>query len=176
MLEKAAVFTVVALFFAASAASVDRGTPATLDPSTSLAVEAAQQPPRLETDLDLAVPADETTEPVPEGYVYWKTVKARVTAYEPSKRCCGRFADGKTSTGGNAWKMDGCAAYPGALPYGTLVHIPGIGFRKVDDTGPAMRRSWARGRYHIDVRMKYFYQARRWGLKSMDVKLYRKQA
>ncbi len=62
------------------------------------------------------------------------------------------------------------------MPYGTLVNIPGIGFRKVDDTGPAMKRSWAKGRYHIDVRMKYFYQARRWGLKSMDVKLYRKQA
>ncbi len=172
MIKKVAVFTVLALFFAAGA---DMGAPATPDPSTSLAVEAVQTAPRLGVDLDSAAPADETAEAVPDGYVYWKTIKARVTAYEPSRRSCGRFADGKTSTGGNAWKMDGCAAYPGAVPYGALVHIPGVGFRKVDDTGPAMRRSWARGRYHIDVRMKYYYQARRWGSRNMDVKLYRKQ-
>ncbi len=176
MLQRVAVVTVMALFFAAGAASVNTDAPAVPDPSTSLAVEAAQPAPSLGTDSDSAAPADEASEQVPDGYVYWKTVKARVTAYEPSKRCCGRFADGRTSTGRNAWKMDGCAAYPGAVPYGSLVHIPGVGFRKVDDTGPAMKRSWAKGRYHIDVRMKYYYQARRWGSKTMDVKLYRKQA
>ena len=168
--------SLLALFFAAGATSVDTNTSATPRPSTSLAVESAQLAPRLVADSAEITPADETSEPVPDGYVYWKTIKAKVTAYEPSKRCCGRFADGKTSTGGNAWRIDGCAAYPGAVPYGTLVQIPGVGFRKVDDTGPAMRRSWARGRYHIDVRMKYYYQARRWGCRTMDVKLYRKQA
>ena len=178
MLERIAVVTVIALFFAAGAAHVDTSAPATPDPSTSLAVEAAQNPPISPLDkggLRGILQTDETAVSVPNGYVYWKTINARVTAYEPSKRCCGRFADGKTATGGNAWKIDGCAAYPQAVPYGTLVHIPGVGFREVDDTGPAMRRSWAKGRYHIDIRMKYFYQARRWGRQNMDVKLYRKQ-
>ena len=169
MLKRIAVVTVIALFFAAGAARVDTSAPATPDASTSLAVESAQLAPRLDAE-------DETSEQVPDGYVYWKTINARVTAYEPSRRSCGRFADGKRSTGKSAWKMNGCAAYPRAVPYGTLVHIPGVGFRKVDDTGPAMRRSWAKGRYHIDVRMKYFYQARRWGRQNLDIKLYRKQA
>ena len=44
------------------------------------------------------------------------------------------------------------------------------------DTGPAMKRSRVRGRYHIDLRMKYYYQARKWGSQNLDVKLYRKQA
>jgi len=112
---------------------------------------------------------------VPPGYVYWKTVRAKVTAYDPSRLSCGKYADGKTSIGKNAWSMDGVAAYPKAIPYGTYVVIPGVGARIVDDTGSAMRTSWRRyRRFHIDLRVTYPYQARRWGVKYMDVKLYRK--
>lgn len=110
----------------------------------------------------------------PPGYEYHKTVMARVTAYEPGRRSCYPFADGKTSIGKNAWKMTGVAADPRALSYGTLVCIPRIGFRKVDDTGSAMRRSWKRGRYHLDVRMRSYSQARKWGSKWLKVKVYRK--
>ncbi len=112
--------------------------------------------------------------PAPEGYVYWKTVTAKVTAYDPSYRCCGPFADGKTATGRNAWRTDGCAVDPRAIPYGTMVYIPGVGFRVADDTGIAMKRSWRRGVYHVDVRMTYHYQARRWGVKYLKVDLYRR--
>ena len=122
-----------------------------------------------------AVKARAKSNPVPPGYVYWKTVRAKVTAYEPSRRSCGKFANGKTSVGQNAWRMDGVATDPRAIPYGTVCVIPGVGVRKVDDTGSAMRRSWRRHRrFHIDVRMTYFYQARRWGVKYLDVKLYKK--
>ena len=55
----------------------------------------------------------------PPGYVYWKTVRAKVTAYEPGRRSCGKYANGKTSIGQNAWIMDGVAADPRAIPYGT---------------------------------------------------------
>jgi 3D (Asp-Asp-Asp) domain-containing protein len=112
---------------------------------------------------------------VPAGYVYWKTVRAKVTSYDPSRLSCGKFADGKTSIGQNAWVMDGVATDPRAIPYGTYVVIPGVGGKTVDDTGKAMRNSWRRyGRYHIDVRVLYPYQARRWGVKYLDVRLYRK--
>ncbi|MHC4713964.1 MAG: hypothetical protein ACYTAN_11955 [Planctomycetota bacterium] len=115
------------------------------------------------------------TSRVPAGYVYWKTVRAKVTAYDPSRRSCGRFADGKTSIGQNAWVMDGVASDPRVVPYGTYVVIPGAGGRTVDDTGSAMRRSWRRyRRVHLDLRMKYPYQAKRWGVKYLDIKLYRK--
>jgi 3D (Asp-Asp-Asp) domain-containing protein len=112
---------------------------------------------------------------VPKGYVYWKTVRTKVTAYDPSRLSCGKFADGKTSIGQNAWVMDGVASDPTAIPYGTYVVIPGVGGKIVDDTGRAMRNSWRKhGRYHLDLRVTYPYQARRWGVKYLDVKLYRK--
>jgi 3D (Asp-Asp-Asp) domain-containing protein len=104
----------------------------------------------------------EAPEP-PPGYRYWGTVVAKVTAYEPSAVSCGSSADGKTSTLRSAWRMDGCAVAPEAIPYGTLVWIPGIGWRLADDTGSAMKRSWKKGMYHIDVRMGTVSQCRRWG-------------
>jgi 3D (Asp-Asp-Asp) domain-containing protein len=102
-----------------------------------------------------------------------KTIQAKVTAYEPGRISCGRFADGKTSTGKNAWKMNGVATYPAAIPYGSIVYIEGAGFKIVDDTGAAMRNSWRRGIYHIDLRMSYVYQARKWGVQKKEVIIYK---
>ncbi len=71
--------------------------------------------------------------------------------------------------------MDGVAADPRAIPYGTYCVVPGVGGKTVDDTGGAMRQSWrSNGRYHIDVRVPYYGQAKRWGVKYLDVKLYKK--
>jgi len=112
--------------------------------------------------------------PAPEGYEPWRPARAKITAYEPSRRSCGSFANGKTSTGDNAWKMDGVAVAPQAIPYGTKIWIPGIGFREADDTGSAMKDSWREDRQvHIDVRMTYYYQARNWGVQHDVVYLYR---
>jgi 3D (Asp-Asp-Asp) domain-containing protein len=94
-----------------------------------------------------------------------------VTAYCPCRRCCGRFADGRTSTDTTAWRP-GIAADPTVLPYGTVVEVPGYGTHPVDDTGGAMRRHWRRdGILHIDVRMTYHWQARQWGRREMDITL-----
>ncbi|OHB74876.1 MAG: hypothetical protein A2Z34_05055 [Planctomycetes bacterium RBG_16_59_8] len=112
--------------------------------------------------------------PIPEGYEYWKTVMAKVTAYDPSALSCGKFADGKTSLLDNAWRLDGCAVDPQAIPYRSLVYIPGAGLREADDTGSAMKKSWRRSSvYHIDLRMHYPYQARQWGVKWVPVHLFR---
>ena len=114
--------------------------------------------------------------PIPEGYELWKTVKAKVTAYDPSEVSCSGTADGLTSTMTNAWRLDGCAVNPNVIPYGTMVYIPDVGFRKADDTGSAMKRSWNRsGTYHVDVRMAYPYQARQWGVKWLKVYLFREK-
>lgn len=111
---------------------------------------------------------------IPHGYEYWKTVNTFLTAYEPSRTSCGKYADGRTSTGRNAWRMNGCAADPRVIPYWTMAKIPGVGWKLVDDTGGAMRQSARRGIYHIDVRFTYVYQANRYGEKWKSVKLYRK--
>jgi 3D (Asp-Asp-Asp) domain-containing protein len=101
----------------------------------------------------------------------YKTVKALVTAYCPCWRCCGSFANGRTSIGKSAWNP-GIAADPSKLPYGTEIIVPGYGKAKVDDTGIAMRRSWRRrGVVHLDVRFDYHWQARQWGSKIMNVKV-----
>lgn len=108
--------------------------------------------------------------------VYVKTIRAFVTAYEPSWRSCKPFADGKTSTGTNAWRMNGCATYKMAIPHGTFLDIPGIGLRVSDDTGGDMKKSWKEKRvYHIDVRMPYVWQCRKWGEQWLDVKIYKKK-
>ncbi len=136
--------------------------------------ENAAQPNTADSKRVAAKPAS-SNDAVPPGYVYWKTVRAKVTAYEPGRRSCGKFADGKTSLGQNAWKMDGVATDPKAIPYGCYVVIPGVGSKEVDDTGSGMRDSWQRyRRYHIDLRMPYYGQAKRWGVKHLDVKVYRK--
>jgi len=147
-------------------------------PTTEIIAESPQEAPAPSQVVLAGVPnpvVSVSKHRAPAGYVYWKTVRAKVTAYDPSRLSCGKFADGKTSIGQSAWVMDGVASDPKAIPYGTYVEIPGVGFKEVDDTGKAMRNSWKRHRnYHLDLRMTYPYQARRWGVKYLDVKLYRK--
>ena len=110
----------------------------------------------------------------PAGYEYWKTVKVKLSAYCPCWRCCGRFADGRTSIGRNAWNADGCGVDPRIIPYYTMIRIPGAGLRMADDTGPAMRRSRIRGITHIDVRMGSHWMARQWGVRWKSVEMYRR--
>ncbi len=109
----------------------------------------------------------------PPGYVYWKSVGAKVTAYDPTERCCGDSADGRTSLGDDAWVMDGVATAPEAIPYRTRLWVPGVGWREVDDTGSAMRRAWKKGQYLVDLRVPYYGQARRWGVRRLTLHLYR---
>lgn len=100
-----------------------------------------------------------------------KTIRMKVTAYCPCKKCCGEYADEKTATGHNAKKTLGIAADPTLLPYGTKLKIPGIGIRIVDDTGGAMRKSAKEGIYHIDVRFHNHEKAKKFGVHWLDVKV-----
>ena len=102
-----------------------------------------------------------------------RTIHMKVTAYCPCSKCCGKDADGKTSIGRNAKKTLGVAAAPKLLPYGTKLDIPGIGTRTVDDTGGAMRQSAKKGIWHIDVRMHSHTKARTFGVKWLDVKVFK---
>jgi 3D (Asp-Asp-Asp) domain-containing protein len=115
------------------------------------------------------VPRSSDTPAPPQRY---RDIWAQVTAYCPCARCCGYSAHGRTSLGKSAWQP-GLAADPRALPYGTRIGISGYGIATVDDTGGAMRRNWSdRGVTHIDVRMKWHADARRWGKRWMKVRVY----
>ncbi|PCJ51741.1 MAG: hypothetical protein COA79_25490 [Planctomycetota bacterium] len=108
------------------------------------------------------------------NYVYWKTITAKVTAYTPDFRSCGRFADGKTSKLDNAFKFDGVAIAPKVIQYRSGVYIPSVGVKEADDTGSAMRKAARKGYYHIDVRMRTNRKAKRWGVRWKRVHLYKK--
>jgi len=145
--------------------SVERTAPAARASSPSLENLALRISPQL-TPVEAvdARPSDE--------YGVYREAVAMVTAYCPCARCCGSFANGRTSTGASAWRP-GLAAAPLALPYGTRVFVPGYGVSAVDDTGGAMRRSWqVRGQLHIDVRMNYHHEARVWGVQYLHVRIY----
>ncbi len=131
-------------------------------------------------DAALALPRSGAEIPPPQPQPHereaWKgeyrEVWAIVTAYCPCRICCGRSANGRTSTGTTAWRP-GAAADPRALPYGTRIHVEGYGYTEIDDTGGAMRRNWRRnGMLHVDIRMTYHYQARRWGRRVMKIRVY----
>lgn len=110
----------------------------------------------------------------PKGFAYVKTVHMKVTGYCKCAICCETHANGKTSIGDSAYVLNGVAADPRAIPYRWKVYVPGKGFREVDDTGGAMRRSWIRGIYHIDVRFASHRKASKYN-KWLDVKIYRKK-
>jgi 3D (Asp-Asp-Asp) domain-containing protein len=98
---------------------------------------------------------------------------AKITAYTPGKESCGKHANGRTSINKNAWKMDGIAVDPKAIPYGTKVWIDGIGFKEADDTGGAMRQAWKKKRIvHIDVRMPTVWSAKQWGVQTKLIRVY----
>lgn len=124
-----------------------------------------------ETGREAAADVSPPEGAAPEGRSY-REVRALVTAYCPCSRCCGRHANGRTSLGTTAWRP-GMAADPRAVPYGTLVDVPGYGAYAIDDTGGAMRQSWRRrGVIHIDIRKTYHWQAREWGRRYMTVRIY----
>jgi len=103
----------------------------------------------------------------------YRIVRAKVTAYCPCARCCGRNSPGITSTNTSAWRR-GLAVDPRAISYGTKIEIAGYGIASADDTGGAMRRSYRRGIVQIDVRMKNHSAAQEWGVRWMNVKVFSK--
>ena len=126
----------------------------------------------LSNDVDAV---EETLPEAPKGmvYRYERSVLAKVTGYTPGIESCGKFADGITSTGSNAWSPIGVAADPILLPYGTLVFIPGVGYREVDDTGSAMREAWRNNKEtHIDLRFQDLLEAKNWGVRQLPVHIF----
>lgn len=97
-------------------------------------------------------------------------VKMKVTAYDADRRCTDGWSKQKrTSTGKDAKILDGVAADPKLLPYGTKLVVPGFGEKIVDDTGGAMRQSAKNGVYHIDIRLGSHKEAERFGIRWMTV-------
>lgn len=94
----------------------------------------------------------------PEGQ--W--LKLKVTAYEPSERSCGIWADGITSTGKPA-RMGTIAVDPRLIPLGTRLFVPQYGWGVAEDIGGAIKGQ------RIDVFFWTVDEALEWGIKELDV-------
>jgi len=102
-------------------------------------------------------------------------VEVRATAYCPCEKCCGKFADGTTSTGRDAY-LPGIAVDPKKIPLGSHVDIPGY------KRGPNKNGSWilcddVGGKikdWHIDVRFKTHQEALNWGVKRVKIRVHPK--
>lgn len=92
---------------------------------------------------------------------WWRPVVVTTTAYAPTREQCDD-SPGETATGSDAFATYGIAADPRALPYGTVLRIPGYGEARVDDTGGDMRRAFDRGVIHLDLRIPLRRADGRW--------------
>jgi 3D (Asp-Asp-Asp) domain-containing protein len=102
----------------------------------------------------------------------FRVVQVSVTAYCPCERCCGPRAQGLTALETSAWNP-GIACDWTWLDPGTVVEIEGYGKYPIDDKGGRMKKKyWRNNIPKMDVRMTYHWQARNWGTKLMEVKIY----
>jgi len=95
----------------------------------------------------------------------YQEIEMEVTAYCPCKKCCGKFSDGKTSIGNDAYSR-GVAVDPKVISYGTKIYIPDYGIAIADDCGSAIVGG------KLDVRFKTHQEALEWGRRTCVVKVY----
>jgi 3D (Asp-Asp-Asp) domain-containing protein len=106
-----------------------------------------------------------------EKYRYWKTVRMHVTAYAPDRRCCWPF-DGTTTASGLSVKTNHgklVAADTNLIPMHAVVSVPGY---HGGETVPVLDRGGAIKGRRLDVLMPTFDQAKEWGGKDIEVKVY----
>ena len=122
--------------------------------------------PRIKQDT----PIDPSTvKPVIEEETEWMVFKA--TAYCPCEKCCGKWA--KNRPNGIVYTANGEVAKEGVtiaadwdvLPPGTEVEIEGIGTRKVQDRGGAIRGN------RIDIYFETHEQALKFGVQEVQLRI-----
>jgi 3D (Asp-Asp-Asp) domain-containing protein len=130
-----------------------------------------QDPQPLTSGQRLQVPAEDAaiSLPIGQGKVIKRVHSFTLTAYTAGFESTGKTASspeyGITYSGGKAEEGRTIAVDPSVIPIGTLVYIEGIGIRKAEDTGSAVRGT------KIDVFMNDLRQALDFGVKQ-NVKVY----
>lgn len=112
----------------------------------------------------------ENSEATPEQSGEWQTVKMRVTAYCPCRKCCGKYSDGITACGHKIRPGDALVAADKKYPFGTEILIPGYNDAepvKVLDRGGVIRGN------RLDVFFHRHEEALNWGVRHLDVKVRR---
>ena len=91
-----------------------------------------------------------------------KTETMTITAYCPCKKCCGKWANGITSTGVKAQAGRTVAVDPRKIPYGTKVIIDGHTYI-AEDCGGAIKGN------RIDIFFNTHSEALQWGRRTKQV-------
>lgn len=113
---------------------------------------------------------EETTTPIYEGPTNVTTAtieylgEYRVTAYCPCSKCCGKWANGITSTGVTATEGRTIAVDPKIIPYGSILEINGQRY-VAEDCGGAIKDK------RLDIFFNSHEDALKWGVQYHDVYL-----
>ncbi len=89
---------------------------------------------------------------------------ATITAYCACTTCCGPKASGLAANGQPPVEGRTIAASR-SLPFGTMIHIPNVGWRKVED------RLAKRYDHRIDIYFKKHADAKKFGIRKETVKI-----
>lgn len=108
------------------------------------------------------------------------------TGYCPCGKCCGwrrnwllrpvyksgpnkgkRKSVGVTASGKRARQGITIAADTRRYPFGTIMHVPGWGYGRVEDTGAAIQGN------HIDLYFNRHHEAMRWGKRKLTIRIWR---
>ena len=99
----------------------------------------------------------------------WQTVRMRVTAYCPCRKCCGKYSDGATTASGYRIRRgDAIVAADKKYSFGTEMIIDGYNGGQavvVRDRGGAIREN------RLDVLFHSHKEALEWGVKYINVKV-----
>jgi 3D (Asp-Asp-Asp) domain-containing protein len=98
----------------------------------------------------------------------WQTVRMRVTAYCPCRKCCGKYSDGQTACGHKICPGDVFVAADEEYSFGTEMLIAGYNDGKpvkVLDRGGAVHGD------RLDVFFHSHEEALEWGVRYVDVEV-----
>ena len=101
----------------------------------------------------------------------WQTVRMRVTAYCPCRKCCGRYSDGITACGHKIQPGDYFVAADKKYPFGTEMTV--AGYKNGQPVRVLDRGGVIRGN-RLDVFFHSHEKAIKWGVRYVDVKVWRK--
>ena len=166
----------LAVLQAGDSVSHDAPRPSLSPPMPMLAAVEPAPPP-----ADVPEPAADRTEEPPnqtsaeevitdtQPCVY--SMRMLVTAYCPCRRCCGRFADGKTASGRRTTANGSVfvAADTRLLPFGTRVSVPGY---YGGEPAPVFDRGRRIKGRRLDVFFRSHARAKRWGKRWLNVTVY----
>ncbi|MEE9369722.1 MAG: 3D domain-containing protein [Pontiella sp.] len=111
------------------------------------------------------------------------TVELKTTSYCHCRKCCSykwflfipyqktgflnyRIKHVGITSSGATVRPGSIAADTSIYPYGTIMHIPGYGYGRVEDTGGAIKGQ------HIDLYRPNHWLSRSWGVQKRKVKIW----